>query len=300
MAKELLSQDLQDALYNILEIIEKEDEYVRLWQMREFKKNNRFWHGFQYLFWSETEQDWRIPTHERLEEIGAREEVKYIYDYVVNIYKAHGESIIAALSTDLPDVRFGPIDAQDPDDLRAVKAATNTAEMIIKDNKALLLIIQALFYLCNEGFVASYRYNEKDAKYGTVSIPQYEMQDQQTTPDMANCPTCNYSEPHVEGVNDNCQQCGEENNITKGQIEQVPMQVGTKEEPKSKEIIEIYGPLNFRMPSYIFNQKDALYGILYKDNTPEYFQDKYPDVDSTFENATGEGEYDRIMRSSTL
>src|SRR6266404_2590748 len=177
-----LSDEEQQALLAILDIIEKEDEIVRLWQMREFKKINRFWHGFQYLFWSETDQDWRIPTHEQLAEVAAREEIKYLYDYVINIFKAHGESIIAALSSDMPDVRFGPLDAQDPDDLRAVKAATTAAEMIIKDNKAQLLIIKALFYLCCEGFCASYGYNKKDEKYGTVDIPSYGKEEQQTSP----------------------------------------------------------------------------------------------------------------------
>src|SRR5271157_5674094 len=160
--KPQIPDNIKNVLLALLASIEIEDEYLRLQQMRQFKKNNLFWHGFQYLFWCDTEQDWRIPTHEEFEEISSREENRWVYDYVINQFKAHGESIIAALSADIPEVRFGPRDASDPDDNRAVEAADNCVSLIEKWNRAKLQIINALFYLATEGFVASYTYHKKD------------------------------------------------------------------------------------------------------------------------------------------
>ncbi len=198
MAKEVLPERQRDALLAILASVETEDQYIRLQHGREFKKMNLFWHGFQYLFWSDVDQDWRIPTHEQFSEISSREETKYVYDYVINIFKAHGESIIAALSADIPEVQFGPRDAGDPNDRRAIEAADNCVEIIEKWNRAKLQIITALFYLSTEGFVASYTYNKKDPTFGTVKIPQYGTELAKTSPDTYNCQNCGYSEPAPE------------------------------------------------------------------------------------------------------
>lgn len=190
-----LSEEGKTALLALLEGVETSTNPLRLSQLRNFKENNLFWHGFQYIFWSEADNDWRIPTREELTGSGAREETQYIFDYVVNKFKAHGESIIAALSADIPSVRFGPRDAMDPTDHRAVAAADNAVGLIERWNRAKLLIIQALFYLATEGFVASYTYNRKDPTYGSVKIPKYGRKKQMGPPDTHVCDTCGYSEP---------------------------------------------------------------------------------------------------------
>lgn len=188
----MLDQErVEKALLAILESVEREDEYLRLQQGKQFKKNNLFWHGFQYLFWSDVDNDWRIPTREQVQEVSSREDTKYIFDFVINIFKAHGESIIAAMSADIPEVRFGPRNAQDPTDNRAVEAADNCVELISKWNRAKLKIIEALFFLATEGFVASYTYNRKDQEYGSVKIPQYGTKPQDV-PGSSICENCGY------------------------------------------------------------------------------------------------------------
>src|SRR5947207_7301285 len=105
MLKEV-SESNQQSLIEILKNIEEEDSYIRQRMSRECKQNELYWHGFQYIFWDERVQDFRIPTHDVMEQVSSREEVKFIYDYVVNIFKAHGLSIIAALSSEIPGVPF--------------------------------------------------------------------------------------------------------------------------------------------------------------------------------------------------
>jgi len=349
---------IKDACYALMQGVEREDEYFRLEQMREFKKNNLFWHGFQYLFWSDTDMDWRIPTHQEWTEISGREETRYIFDYVVNHFKAHGEAIIAALSADIPNVRFGPRNSQDPEDRRSVSAADSCAELIEKWNRAKLLIIEALFYLCCEGFVASYTYNRKDESYGTIPIPQYDTRPEKVTPDMHVCPACGNSQPVDTGAaptggmdtselgglvptqfqqdigassvgdmpsaqenqnspggeedseepdnlggqsglgNPVCS-CGEQMELQPGQMEQVPFITGERLIPKGREVIEVYGPLNVRVPSYVTKLADAGYLIHYVDADPALFQGTFPQVADKIEADPGQ-DYERLMRQSSL
>ena len=294
-----LDDDVRGALLAILDQIEREDEYLRLQQLRQFKKNNLFWHGFQYLFWSDVDQDWRIPTHQEFEEISAREENKWIFDYVINIFKAHGESIIAALSADIPDVRFGPRNAEDPEDYRAVKAADNASELIEKWNRAKLLIINSLFYLANEGFVASYTYHHKDKEYGETKIPVYDKRMEQTLPDSSVCPNCGYGEQSQQPPQAQCPQCGSPMVQQPGQEEEVVFQSGTRLVPCGREVIEVYGPLNCRVPSYVTKQADSGYLIHYVDADPALFKDLFPSVADKIEVDSGQN-YERVMRQSSL
>lgn len=320
-----LDERIKEALLALLDSVEREDEYVRLQQMRQFKKNNLFWHGFQYLFWDDTSQDWRIPTHEEFEEISGREETRYIFDYVINVFKAHGESIIAALSADIPDVRFGPRDAYDPDDQRAVTAADNCVELIQKWNRAKLVIIQALFYLATEGFVASYTYNKKDPIFGSIAIPQYGRELQQTIPDERVCESCGYSEEatpeepieneptpdeaaptevtppdlNVQQANELCPACGSPMTIEPGTQEEIPVLVDRHMVPKGREVIEVYGALNVRVPSYIAKHADAGYLIHYVDADPAAFKEAFPDVKDDI-GSSSEDSYERMMRQSSI
>jgi hypothetical protein len=313
---------IKDALLAILTGVETEDQYLRLQQLRQFKKNNLFWHGFQYLFWSDVDQDWRVPTREQFEEIGAREETRYIFDYVINIFKAHGESIIAALSADIPDVKFGPRDAQDPSDHRAVESADNGVELIEKWNRAKLLIINALFYLSTEGFVASYTYNRKDPAYGNIKVPQYGTQLQDSNPDTLVCNTCGYTKPmdstvddnppsetqdvtggdgmaSVHSTNDLCPQCGQQLVPEEKPPEEVPVITGNRLIPKGREIIEIYGALSVRVPSYVTKQADAGSLIHYVDADPALFKETFENVAEDIDSDSGQS-YERIMRQTSL
>src|SRR4051812_47679095 len=128
------SDTIETSLLNILKNIEEEDQYIRQRMLREAKQLELYWHGFQYIFWDERTQDFRIPTHEVMEQVSSREETKFIYDYVVNIFKAHGLSIIAALSADVPGVPFSPIDSESPRDVLAAKRAEILGKIISKKN----------------------------------------------------------------------------------------------------------------------------------------------------------------------
>ncbi len=268
---ENLPQNLQDAFAEIIRQLEQEDDNVRKQQIRQWKKNDRFWHGIQYIFWSETQQDWIAPINTRLDDIsGNREESEGpFYDYVVNIYKAHGESIIAALSAQVPAVRFPPDDANNEDDLQTAKTYDKVADLIQRHNQSKMIILQALLALWNQGLVFAYHAPKADKAFGNVMIPNYDTADE--------CQQCGWSNedqnsfansikngpdageeaksqetPSDEQESSTCPKCG-------GPTTQIPVLTGFSDAPKTRVLIDIYNPLFVKVPYYARTQNECGY-----------------------------------------
>ena len=284
---ETLPDHLQDCLAEIIRQLEQEDDNVRKQQIRQWKKNDRFWHGIQYIFWSETQQDWIAPINTRWDDLtGNREEAEGpFYDYVVNIYRAHGESIIAALSAQVPAVRFPPDDADNEDDIQTAKTYDRVADLIQRHNQSKMIILQALLALWNQGLVFAYHAPKADKAFGNVQIPQYE-----TGQECANCGYLKSSDPNaptgiskessdaaaeVEGQDDE-----DDNNDSQDQdqgtnqqssnqpdtcpecnnpLSETPVLTGFSDAPKTRVLIDIYNPLFVKVPYYARTQEECGY-----------------------------------------
>ena len=189
--KEKLDDELKEALKEIIKDCENEDEQLRRTQIKMWKKFEEFWHGVQFLFWNEKEQSWISPQTGVPPNLGfSNEEAEQLgpyYDYVVDIFTGHGQSIISALSAQLPSLRFVPDDSASDDDVDTAKTYDKIADLVARHNNSKLMFIRALFYMWIHGFVASYRYPDTDEKYGTYTVPVFEDQDITTG---ITCPEC--------------------------------------------------------------------------------------------------------------
>lgn len=256
---ENLPEELQAELYELVKQYEEEDSWVRKQQIKLWKKNEEFWHGVQYIFWSETKQDWVAPTETRwfAQEEGREEAEGPFYDYVINIYKAHGEAIIAALGAQVPVVRFPPDDAENQEDLITSKTFSKIGDLICRHNQAKILILRALFTLCNQGVVCAYHAPKSDKAFGEVEIPEYDLNEE-----------------------------GE------------PIVTGTSKRPKSRTVIELYGPLNVKVPFNIEKQEEAGYLMCKKDHALAFLKYLYPHVKDKIENDQTDVEhYERTART---
>jgi hypothetical protein len=189
--KKELDHELQEALKDIVKKCETEDEFVRRAQIRTWKKNEEFWHGVQYLFWNEKGQTWISPMSGAAPNLGFSEEENTelgpFYDFVIDIFSAHGQSIISALSNQVPSVKFLPDDGSDDEDVDTAKTYDKISELVARHNNAKLKFIQTLFFLYINGIVFSYRYIDTDKKYGVYRVPVFKNQDVTTLI----CPECN-------------------------------------------------------------------------------------------------------------
>lgn len=336
--KDGLSKDLQKSIIDIIKSCEDEDKEIRKSMIRQWKKNEEFWHGVQYLFWSEQSDSWRSPMDVGWEQDNddIQEQLGSFSDKVVDIFSAHGSAIISALASQIPALRFIPDDADDANDLITARTYSKIADLVQRHNKAKLVFLRALFFLSLQGLVASYRYKDADLKYGSYKVPVYGKKEVDKNTYI--CPNCGYesdedwTNPQVtqnpeevmpsavsptgnedkqagisEGlsaglpsnprqiqrpelspeVNDfiahnpipvPCPQCSEvEQPKVKKTKEEVPTLLKNEDHPKQRVKIDIYGPLNFKVPYYARNQSEFSYFGLYLDQGKDIVKSIHPD-----------------------
>lgn len=293
-----IKESIKKSLVFLLDKCELEDLYIRQRMLREAKQLELYWHGFQFIFWDEREQDFRIPTHEALEELSTREDTKYIYDYVVNVFKAHGLSIIAALSADVPSVPFSPRNPDEIEDVLAAKKAEELGKVIMKANRAKLLFYHALFTLYTNHYVLSYNYYERDKKYGTTDIPNYKKKKIKGN-DYFQCEDCGFitEEKPESGL---CKDCAAELTQKEGEEQEQMVQDGTKEENLGMSKIRVRGTLNTKIPLWAADQDACGYIIDYYDQHYSYLRYIYPDLRDKIDEQNSTDNFERIMRMPTL
>jgi len=165
-----IPENLRNCLKDIVDTYDKEEKPIRERHIRELKRADDFWHGLQYAIWDDAIGDFRTPNH--FLETGTEEEINpNIFNKIKNIYKAHGESVISALTSGLPYVRYYPQNAENSDDVKTARAYSKIEELVQRQNQAYLLFVHALYILFNQPFVAAYNYSHQDKKYGQIQMP---------------------------------------------------------------------------------------------------------------------------------
>lgn len=283
-----LPENLQNILYSLVEKYEEEDSWVRKQQIKMWKKNHEFWHGIQYIFWSETRQDWFLPTDGRFAETEEGREGAQgpFYDFAINIFKAHGESIISALSSKVPSVRFPPDDADDQNDLLTSETYSKIAQLIQRHNPSKKLIMEALFNMWNEGIVFSYVSPQSDRAFGTLEVPQFG--------EVKRCEACGYqSQMEDEEFCPECAQAGIQSSIiSTSEI------IGYEEVPKTRALIELYGGLFVKVSYYAKEQKNFPYLFCTVDQPLALLKSLYPEIADKIDAAqTDLGQYERMGRN---
>jgi hypothetical protein len=265
-----LTQELRNLLKDIVDKIEIEEGDFRTEQLSLLKKLDNFWHGFQRLYWSSVSREWvtidgALVTNPEIADDLIGE------DTVVNIYKAHGESVIAALSQSIPVVKFFPADADVPADILAAKGYSRIAELIQKHNKAQVLYTQALFTLWNQHFVAAFHYPVEDEKFGTVTRERTKTVT--VTSQTPACPNCG-----ADVMENNCPTCGQ---VTPVMVPKEELREEPDEPeiiPKSRQAIRVYGPLNVLIPHNAADITDAGILVLYTEQDVAKLRSKYFEV----------------------
>lgn len=306
-------------LSQLVDILEQPEKTARELMVRVWKKHENYWRDRQYVIWDEISQDWR--TAEELKQLDNSLDIDpAAYAKIVNIYKAHGEAIISALSAGLPHVRFFPDDADSQDDVFTAKACSKIAELLQKRNKGQLLFIRALFLLYNCGIVFAYNENVDTTEFGTVKRPIREMGTVVVRQKF--CPNCammlgsdSMEQPEVDpelpqtvqGTNGfgeeapiPCPQCQQEViPDVEDYEERIPKLVGTTEEPKSHEKIQVFGPLHVKVPLWVTEQSQTPYLSLETEEDEALMQDIYHEVAEKISPSTDTERYDRYGRENT-
>jgi hypothetical protein len=329
--KKEVPDDIQKLLCQVVEHFDKEDRYVRERQIRTWKKLKYYWAGFQRIWWNEVAHDWRVYGVNLDDDVTQAGDASF-YDKPINIFRAYLESIIAALSVTIPDIKCYPDDADNALDLATAKAGDKISQLIARHNNVSLLWLHALFIYCTEGMVAAYNYPKEDYKFGSYSEPEYKDEEEEVNQEI--CPICKMELVDESKINQeidefqpgdddakihnllynedkkmcpNCMALIDPEIATKKII--VTKMVGISTKPKSRQCIEVYGGLYVKVPNWARKQEDCTY--LYFSYETHYANaiERYPDLRDKFtgdskigpgSGGAGSGEpYERWARLST-
>src|SRR5580692_4098601 len=123
-------EEISSLLKTVCDHFDKEDRMTREKQIRHWRRLKLYWNNFSLVYWSESAHDYRIFN----KDANATYSDQDYYDKPVNVFKAFLETIIAALSIQIPAVSCVPDDADNPLDLLTAKAGDEIAELIYKHN----------------------------------------------------------------------------------------------------------------------------------------------------------------------
>lgn len=280
-----IPKEIETDLLTCYQFYSREDRATRDIMVAFWRKLENYFNGIQRIFWDYSISDWRrVPLTDDDKATSLIDPT--LYDKIINIYRAHGESLIAALSIKLPNVIFYPDDADVTEDIDTAKAYSKIAELITKHNDGILIFIKSLFILFNQGVVAAYIYNRESTEYGTVKVPSYG-EDTKVVTHTLICPVCNEVVDQFQTRGDEqvppqvevCGSCGVEvephDSITE---ELFPTITGYTDEAKSRTIIDVFGPLYAHMPLYARAQKDMPYINLKFEQHNAMLRDFYPEA----------------------
>jgi hypothetical protein len=307
---------IQKLLKSLVDQFDKEDQTVRERQIRLYKKLKLYWNGFQRIWWDSVAHDWK--SWDETSTIQDNDAV--YYDKPVNLFRAYLESIIAALSINIPNIRCVPDDADNPLDISTAKAGNKIYQLVSKHNNANLLWLQALYIYCTEGLIHCYRYTKEDEKYGTYEENEYKDEEVEGYV----CPVCQVRladeiftniEMDEFGKNEDdviiddtinkkgpvCESCGAQLDpeLMKTRLV-VSKLVGVTRKAKSRQCLEILGGLFVRTPTYARRPEDMPY-LCYSYETHysnvvelyPHLRNKIGNIKSSFDN------YERWGRLST-
>lgn len=317
--------DMGKALLDLIDNLERDEEYVRYRNVLKWRKHIHYWNDVQYLAESTSAHDWMTP-----EDILAKDPQADIdptmYAKVINVYKAHGEIIIGALTSGTPTVRFFPADADDHEDTTTAKACSKISELIQRWNKARLLLMKSLFIMYNQSFVACYNEQKRDYRFGSIDVPDYE--DVDVFDRDHYCPSCGFGfgseqwQPSgVQGAGAGPAPSGAQPPTDQGPAPMSPMdcpgcnqtvqpeyedaannatrQVGSTKEPKNRECLEVYGPLNVKIPMWVREQAQTPYLDLETEESIYAMRAIYPEIEELIETVGYPDSLEREVRVPT-
>lgn len=325
MSKEIeLTDEEQRAVIACVTMLERDDQFIRERNIRQWKKSEEYWRLNQFIYWSEIALDYRNIANFSG---GEDDDNENVAPKTFPIYRAYGESIIAAMAATIPIVLFFPDNTDNPDDINTSKAYSLISELIQKHSKAPLLLIHILQILYNQGLVATYTSWDDDEKYGTIKIPKFT--NEKVKMQEVVCPNC--SQPLANNpISDagdadkykdeitseeqsavkeqepleqdyTCANCGYEGQAEIGRVfeETIPRLVGYSDNPKGRINIQAFGPLNVRVSSYAKTQADI--GLLELQLEMHYAaaRDEFPNIADKIRATSDFYSYERWGRTSS-
>ena len=219
-----LDEETKRLLGTVVKHFDEEDRVVREYQLKKCRRLKLYWNNFSQIYWSESARDYRLMT---AEDAAYDSGDQSYYDRPVNVFRAFLETIIAALSIQIPGIQCAPDDADNPTDISTAKAGDKIAELIYKHNDIIFWWLHSFYIHYTEGMVACYTYEKEDKEYGNYEEKKYKDEEQEAF-------VCPYCEERIADEVMQQQQALNFGNQIPGQQQQIippqPPDIGMSEE----------------------------------------------------------------------
>lgn len=293
------NEELEKLLHDlVVTYAEKEDIDLRYTLNNVWRRNTLYFNNIQNIFLDPVARDYRTlaAVFDELAKSGANLDIK-----TINVYRAFAESIIAALSVEVPAVEFAPDDSENPDDIETADAYTKISIIVGKHNHAALMLIKALTILYNQGTIFAHNCYEHDPAYGMIRKPKDTQQREIPVFD-AYCPNCGeklqvgLDQSTIQGLGQlSCSYCGISGPpdliARKTFVDEV---ISYENTPKGRAKFDVYGPTYVKVSLYARSQSALGYLILREENHIAKYKTEYENDDLTDKSDTES--YERFAR----
>jgi broad specificity phosphatase PhoE len=178
-----LSDAAQKELKRLCDIVGNKDIAARRWEVEQAWEARLFYRGYQYLL-PRKGGGWVLPpfaTSYNRSSSGLAGGRKF-YGYETNMYTTYGEIVQAALTRDIPHVRFEPQDPESDADITAAHASTDYARVFGRSTDLKHEHEQIANYLWTDGRVMiitdhvkdSQRFGREDYEEENAAVPETE------------------------------------------------------------------------------------------------------------------------------
>jgi len=300
------NKELQSELYALWLKVMGEDRYSRLVEVRDVKQAEMYWRNLQYIWWSDQDQRWNLPSQANAvnwSDLDIDDMPRF--EFSTNIYQAYGLTGIGALAQAPPRIRFFPDDADVPEDIETAEGDTKLSKIIQRWNPTQTLLQDEAWHQYTGGVVGLYtRYVADGNKHGFENIDRLEAGESQVSPDTLTCPNCKWSAPADKAVPPlPCPNCGTElteANIVPGETATVPVEAGTDQVPKGRQLITAHGALNMKRPQWAQEQSQFHYFALEDEIHYAILRSSYPEKADKIKPGAGFGADDAYERNARL
>ncbi len=310
-----LTEEQKKLILQLFDEARRESEQFRRYLIPVWRRNEAFWNNIQRAVETEDGKNFTTTVADIARIADLPVDSIELYERIINIYRAHGESFISALSANLPNAVYSPDDADNANDISTAKAYSKITSLIQIKEEAPLKYIKLLYHLYNHGLGYIYDTLHQDKKYGVKKTPVIDYKTKISTIQV--CPDCGEPrEPLAESgmgspdqmmaeplpqpemqmdpqqmmmpgmeeqqppIDPNaCPICGSTNPpVDEEVLEDIPYISSIDESPKGCAKIEVYGPLHVTVQPHVKKLDDSGYLILDTDLDKAYVRSLYPEL----------------------
>lgn len=201
-----LSDSAEKAMFMLCNSVGQKDVAARRWEVEQSWEARLFDRGYQRLL-PRKGGGWVFPPFGNTYNQGTQANANRTpFGYETNVYALYGEIVQAALTRDIPRVRFEPANPNSDADITAKSGATSFARLFQRNNNLLGFQHQLAYYLWNDGrAVAVTDFVRDSQKLGfepipsEAEVPVVPETESQTNPVVAYFVRHGESEANVEG-----------------------------------------------------------------------------------------------------